>query len=278
MNEFKADLHCHSTCSDGSLTPEQLVQHAKNLGFQGLSITDHDTIEAYNTAVPAAKEAGMRLISGVEFSTTLDGVSVHILAYSFPLTHPEIINLCQKHTVRRQMRNRAILEKLSKMGMPISEEELLQVSPRLNYSLGRPHIAMLMVSKGYVPTIQEAFKKYIGEGAPCFATGEPFRVEDTLRIIHEAKGLAVIAHPQLIQDVKTLKNLLEMPFDGMECFYGNFQNQDSKRWIKIAARKNLIMTGGSDFHGKIKPSIPFGCSFIDEKTFEILEKHYIANQ
>lgn len=105
--------------------------------------------------------------------------------------------------------------------------------------------------------------------------GEPISVEETLDIIHKAKGLAVIAHPHLMEDIKTLKEILEMDFDGIECYYGKFASQDHQRWVKIAQNRGMLITGGSDFHGEIKPTIPLGCSWVNEETFRILHNHFM---
>lgn len=275
MNSFRADLHCHSTCSDGSLSPVEIVQLAKQIGLSALSISDHDTIEAYKTAIPAAKEAGITLITGVEFSTMLGDTSVHILGYGFSPDDPSILALCDQHTARRHERNSQMLKLLAKHGMPISEEELAaacshNLDQPSKHSTGRPHIALAMIKKGYVPSIQDAFSMYLAEGRSCYAPGAPFSIEETLDVIHRANGMAVIAHPHLQKRSKVIKKLLEMNFDGIECYYGNFPPQRHEKWLRIAANKNWLITGGSDFHGAIKPHIPLGCSWINEEKFQIL--------
>lgn len=278
MNEFRADLHCHTTCSDGTASPEEIVKMAAEIGLKGLSITDHDTIDAYETAVPLAKKLGIELISGIEFSSVQGDVSVHILAYSFPLNSPIIKDFCVRHNQRRTDRNREILQNLTKHGMPISEEEVLAVipdrPPNAHCSIGRPHIALAMLKKGYIYSIQEGFSKYLGEGKSCYAPGESFSVQETLDIIHQAKGLAVIAHPHLVDYPPTLKQLLEMDFDGIECYYARFTKESQKRWLKIAEHRQWLVTGGSDYHGTIKPNISLGVSWVDEERFRLLQKHF----
>lgn len=265
---FRADLHCHSTCSDGSMTPRELVLHAKEMDLQGLSITDHDTIEAYKEAIPFAKQQGIELIPGIELSSMEQGMSVHILGYSFSLASPVIEHFCTQHSQRRKERNRAILEKLANNDMPIDEEEILGAA-----SVGRPHIAQAMVKHGYVQNIQEAFNKYIGEGKRCYVKGNAFSATETIDTIHQAGGFAVIAHPHLVRDKKTIKNLLKLNFDGIECYYGNFPPSRHQKWIDIATNKGWMITGGSDFHGDIKPNIRLGCSWVGEDTFRILQSH-----
>jgi predicted metal-dependent phosphoesterase TrpH len=276
MNEFRADLHCHTTCSDGTVTPTEMIQLACDLGLQGLSITDHDTIAAYEEAFPVAQAKNLALISGIELSATHHQKSVHILAYSFSLQSKTIQAFCQEHHQRREKRNEAILVKLAAQGMPISNEEVLSSEP--DHSMGRPHIALAMVKKGYVDTIQQAFHMYIGEGKPCYVPGNTFSVEETLEIIHRANGLAIIAHPHLIDEVKILRDLLEMKFDGIEGYYARFPATANERWLKIGAHRQWLITGGSDFHGTIKPTLPLGSSWVNEETFTLLHHHFQRNQ
>lgn len=274
MNDFRADLHCHSTCSDGSETPAQIIELAKKAGLSGLSITDHDTIDAYETALPLAEKAGITLLSGIEFSTVLNQVSVHILGYGFDVTNEAIRKLCSKHTERRMSRNLAVLDRLAKQGMPLTYKDILEAisleSVTKGRSIGRPHIAFAMVKKGYVNSIQEAFNKYLGDDRPCYVQGDSFTVDETIKTIHNAKGLAVIAHPHLIKNTAILNELLKKDFDGIECYYGKFPATAHTRWLKIANHKNLLVTGGSDFHGTAKPVLNLGCSWIGQDHFQIL--------
>ena len=280
MNGFRADLHCHTTCSDGTVKPQDIIQIACDLGLQGLSITDHDTIEAYKEALPAAQAKQFPLISGVEFSAVHRNASIHILAYSFPLSSTGIQEFCQRHNQRREQRNRAILELLAFQGMPLSQEDFSPdlFSDKSQHSIGRPHIALAMMKKGYVPSIQKAFQEYIGEGKSCYVPGNAFSIEETLEIIHQAQGLAIIAHPHLIEKVGILRDLLNMNFDGIEGYYARFPSNAHDRWLKIGAHKGWIITGGSDFHGEIKPNLPLGSSWVNEETFLILQHHFQRNQ
>ncbi|MFI0434957.1 MAG: PHP domain-containing protein [Parachlamydiaceae bacterium] len=276
MNHFRADLHCHTTCSDGTVSPSDIIKLACDLHLQGLSITDHDTFSAYQEALPIARERDVRLISGLEFSAIHRQTSVHILAYSFPLECSTIAAFCQRHHKRRNMRYQKMLDRLMTKGMPLEPEDLSFLPS--SDSLGRPHIALAMMKKGYVKNIQQAFQEYLGEGKSCFVPAETFSVEETLCLIHQAKGLAVIAHPHLIEQVGIIKDLLDMPFDGIEGYYGRFPPSAHERWLKIGARKGWLITGGSDFHGSIKPNLGLGSSWVGEETFTILDNHFQENQ
>ena len=270
MYRFRADLHCHTTASDGSLSPEELLLLAKEEGLAGLSITDHDTVEAYGVAIPLAKELGLELLPGIELSSMHQGQSVHILGYGFDLESETLRAFCNWHIERRIGRNREILALLSQKGMPVSEEEMHGVEIPNKRIYGRPHIAQAMIAKGYVASIREAFDKWIGEGKPCYAPGMRVSVEETIATLHKAHGKAVIAHPHLIRSAKLVDELLEMPFDGIEGYYARLPLDVEKKWVDIGNKKGWIVTGGSDFHGSSKPYITLGSSWVAEPVFRQL--------
>lgn len=257
---YRADLHCHSTCSDGTVTPLGLLKLAKEQGLSALSITDHDTLAAYTDELfQEGEKLGVKLYTGIEFSTRLKKCAIHLLGYGVEKT-PEMLAFCQRHQERRRTRNRAILDNLSRLSIIIKEEELGNPEDR---TIGRPHIAQILMEKGVVKSIQEAFNRFLGEGKPCFDPGESFSPMETIEQIHKAKGKAFIAHPHLIRNGSTLKELLAMPFDGIECYY-SFYHQHEKRWLQVAKEKGWLASGGSDFHGDIKPHIYLGCSWTPE--------------
>ena len=263
---FRADLHCHTTFSDGTLTPEMLIDKAIEIGLSALCITDHDSVEAYKTAIPHAKLKQILLGTGVEFSCAHKSVSVHLLGYAIDVTSPKLLSFCQRHTQRRTERNRQILEKLKQVKMPLDEKELCQ----MGHMIGRPHIALLMLKKGYVPSIKTAFQLYIGDNKPCYVRGMTFSIEETIDVIHEAGGKAFIAHPQLLHHSCKIKELLHFPIDGLECYYGRLDKIQEKRFIKLAKEKNLLISGGSDFHGETLEHAQLGSSWVDEETFHTI--------
>jgi predicted metal-dependent phosphoesterase TrpH len=266
-----ADIHTHSQASDGSLSPGDLVRYAKQCGLGGLSITDHDTIAAYREAVPVAHEVGIKLGVGIEFSCVFEECDVHLLGYDFDLHSPVIQALCQRHKNRRASRNLAIIEKLCSLKMDISIDDIKEYGD----SVGRPHIAHVMVQKGYVRSIKEAFNRYLGEGKSCYARGDQLTVHETIDVIHKAQGKAFIAHPHLLSKTFPIDHLLECPFDGIECWYAKLSPKAAEPWVEIARRKNWLVSGGSDFHGSVKPDIPLGCQGIHQDNFErIFEKPY----
>lgn len=262
---FRADLHCHSTCSDGTNTPEEIVDIAVQNGLQGLSITDHDTIAAYPSILSYAKQKGIVMGTGVELSCFHQGTSVHVLGYGFAPEEKVLLEFCVKHETRRKDRNKEILSKLARLSMPIAEEEL-----PTSRTVGRPHIAELMVQKGYVTSMQEAFQRYLAEGKCCYDKGTTFSLEDTLQVLHSAKAKAFLAHPHLFHKNSFVKRILELPFDGLECYYAKCPPEEERRYLQIAKDRGLLISGGSDFHGSFKPNLSLGCRFVDEPTFNTI--------
>lgn len=273
MNQFRADLHCHTTASDGALSPREILEEAKRCGLSGLSITDHDTVEAYSQAIPYAEEIGIALVSGIEFSTQHLRETVHVLSYAFSIEHPAILDLCSYHKKRRIDRFLKMLKRLRESGFNLREEDF----DLADGSIGRPHLAIQMVAKGYAQSISEVFEKYLGDGKSCYVSAETLSTEETLRIIREANGFSVIAHPHLVKNNNVILSLLKLPFDGIEAYYARFRPPQEARWVKIGKHRGWLITGGSDFHGAAKPDIPLGCSWVGAEVFDILQKRYSQN-
>lgn len=277
MNDFRADLHIHSNYSDGSCSPEELMIEVKNRGLQGLSITDHDTIAAYDEAVPLANKYDLLLLSGVEFSATRKGESVHILGYSFSLKSHSLRALCARHRQRRVERNIKIIEKLKKLGYEIDPRPFLAEDDN-HKTWGRPHIAQALIEQGVVSSIQEAFDQYLAEGKKAYDPGEPILVEETIEAIHKAGGYAILAHPHLIKRERFVRELLQLDFDGIEGYYARLPSNQEQKWIRLAKERGWIITGGSDYHGSVKPYSQLGSSWVDETTFRILYDHFCSTQ
>lgn len=256
------------------MSPEELVAHAKAVELSGLSITDHDNVNAYSSAVEAARSmGGIWIGTGVEFSSVNEGKSVHVLGYDFDPEAASLQAFCKRHVMRRRERNRAIIDKLGACKMPIDRDQLEKLLSE-GVPVGRPHIALAMVEKGYVKTVEEAFDHFLGDRRPCFDPGIPISTDETLAIIHKAGGKAFIAHPHFMRNAKAVEKLLTKPFDGIECYYGRLAAEQEKQWVALASERGLLISGGSDFHGAIKPNIPLGCSWVDEETFDrIFERH-----
>ena len=270
MNDsFRADLHCHSIFSDGSNTPLELLYLAKEAGLQGLSITDHDTVQAYSSELfQEAEKLKIMMIPGIELSSEYFQHTIHILGYGFDLNSPHLQVHLQKMQNLRNVRNHEILKKLSSLNIhiSISEVEKISVLDENSKSVGRPHIAQALINVGAVQTLQEAFERYLGEGASCYVGGFHYTPEQTIEVIHKAGGKAILAHPHVIKNGSILGGLINMPFDGLECYYGCLPSYYHFRYLKIARNKNWIITGGSDYHGIYKPYLNLGSCWVNQET------------
>lgn len=275
MSEFKADLHCHSIFSDGSLTPFELVSLAKEMGLGGLSITDHDSISAYSEELFAfAKEQGIVLLVGVEISSELFDTGVHILGYGVDYHLESFKEFLFSVQQKRLSRIKQMISKLRAFDIDIDWDKLMafvkKTSTCHDFSIGRAHLGRYLVEHRYASSMPDAFGKFLKDGACCYVAGEKYSCQEVIEKIHQAKGKAILAHPHLIKKGKTTRKLLQLPFDGLEGYYAKIPNDQEKTWIQKAQEKNWIVTGGSDFHGASKMNITLGCSYVTEEVFKRL--------
>lgn len=270
-----ADCHCHTHFSDGALSVSDLIARAKARNLSGLSITDHDTLEAYETAFEQAEINQIELIPGVEISSELNRTNIHVLGYAFNLKHAGLNQFLKELQVARDDRNLKILAKLAKASMPITIEEIKAQFPI--GIIGRPHIAKLMIDKGYVKTMKKAFDLYLGNKGRCYVSGCFVPVEQAISLIQQAGGFAVIAHPHRITAKKIVNELLTFPFDGIEVYYANTPLNETTSWLEIANKKNWLVTGGSDFHAENQYNLDLGSSFTPETTWQVFLERFKTN-
>lgn len=268
------DLHLHSTFSDGTYSPEALVRMAKELGLKAISITDHDTVAGTREAVAAGKTHGVRVVSGVELSVFLDDFNFHLLGYHFDWCDGGLEAKLDVLQESRNRRNSVIISQLQNLGLDISEAEVQEVSS--GGQTGRPHIARLMVTKNIVRDIDQAFELYLRKGKPGYARRFIYHVEEAISLIHESGGCAVLAHPaQISRSVQLLDDLLghlkEMGLDGLETYYPNQRGSFRKTLRRLAAAHSLFETGGSDYHGDIRPNTAMAGRKGNAVPWELLE-------
>lgn len=246
-----ADMHVHSTASDGLLEPEELVDRSIALGLSAMAITDHDTIDGLQRARDAANGTGLNLIPGIELSCGWEGrdSSVHVLGLFIRENDPSMIRLLEEQKVARYHRALKIVELLGKTGLDVSElhEQFVDDHDKV---IGRPHIARFLVEKGYVKEFQEAFERYLSRGKPAYVPKDNVTPELGIEIIHASGGIAIIAHPGLISDWDVVwERISGLEWDGIETFYSEHTNSQTEKFNKIVNDKNWIATGGSDYHG-----------------------------
>ena len=254
--KMSIDLHTHSTASDGTMSPADLVKYAHKKGLSAIAITDHDTIGGVGEAATAGNILGIEVVPGIELSVKYSDYNVHLLGYLFDCQHKELqVALIQLQAGRFE-RNKKIIAELNKLGLAIQFSELKKSAG--SGQNGRPHIARLMIQKGFVRTMDEAFEKYLGQGGLAYVSRFIYGARDAISLIRKAGGIAVLAHPfQLDKSVDNLLHhlgeLRDMGLDGIEVYYPTHSRQFRKRLISIAEKHSLLITGGSDYHGNIRP-------------------------
>lgn len=252
------DLHSHTTASDGSFSPAQLVDEAVRSGVSTLGITDHDTFSGYDRALPLAQQAGIDLVCGIELSTKLHGHSVHLLGYflqNAPIS--AFRDWIRELQESRRERNIRLVARLRELGLDITLEE---AQARGGEMTGRPHFAQLLLEKGYVSSLQQAFDEYLDESAKGYVTRREPTFEDAVQRIRQAGGIASLAHPiRLREDVSAvLPGLREGGLNAIEAYHSDHSAEQTRFYLRLAAEHGLLVTGGSDFHGSVKPEIRLG--------------------
>lgn len=258
----RADLHTHTTASDGLHRPADNVRMAKEAGLAAIAITDHDTIAGIAEAEAAGRELGVEVVPGVEISTELDGREIHVLGYCFDVNDPLLIERLVSQRRVRDRRNEGIVARLNELGIPIAMAMVTEAagrSPGKEETIGRPHIADALVRLGAVSSAQEAFDRYLAEGKPGYVD-PPNRIapQEAFRWIHEAGGAAIVAHPGLYGDDGLAEKLLLEGADGLEAYHSDHGPEAEAFFRGVAGRHGKLVTGGSDFHGARKGKLYHG--------------------
>lgn len=242
------DLHMHSTASDGSRAPEDVVAAAATVGLEAIALTDHDTIDGLAAARAAGERTGVRVVTGVELSAMdAEGdVETHVLG----LHLSDLVELENRLVMLREMRfNRAvrIVERLNEMGVPLTLESVLEHAA--GGAIGRPHVARALVAAGFAPSFKQAFDRYLGGGRQAYVPKERLTIAEAIAIVHRAGGLAVLAHPGPLGTRERVAALAAHGLDGLEVLHPGHSWEDSQRLDALAAEFQLVRSGGSDWHG-----------------------------
>lgn len=262
------DMHMHTTYSDGKYTPKQLIDMAMKKGLNGISITDHDTVQGLKEANEYANEKKFLFINGIEFSTFLDDKEIHVLGYKIDYNNENLIKMTKKLKDSRESRGIQMIKKLNELGIKIDESDLYNYSVE---SIGRPHIANILVDKGYVKNKDEAFSKYIGNDCPAYVERYKLSVDEAINLIKDSGGISVVAHPYLINNDDYLYKIIDMGIDGIEVYHSKHSYNTSIKYKYIAQKYNLYITGGSDFHGYIDDFNFFGKVGIERFSLCVLD-------
>ena len=255
------DLHTHSTASDGTLTPTELVAHAREVGLKALALTDHDTVAGVEEALAAGEKYGVEVIPGCEISAETPDYRMHILGLFLPPRPEKLIRVMDGLLEHRHNRNHIIVGRLNDLGYSITYDEIRAIAGE--GSVGRPHIARCLMDKHIVSSIQEAFDRFIGPKGKAYEPKKILTDKDAVSILKEEGATVVLAHPYQLgmspgELEKLVLELMELGLDGIEVYYPEHTPTQTRRYEELAEKHGLVKSGGSDFHGTVKPRIALG--------------------
>lgn len=253
---MKSDLHVHSSYSDGEYSVEELVLAAKEKGLYAMALTDHDTVKGVNEAVELGKKHKINIVKGIELSSIKVG-DVHIIGLGIDADNRNLLSVLDEVVKKRELRNRAILQKLEELKIYVSEAELKEIGE--GKIIGRKLIADIMIRKGYVKSVAEAFDEYLASGRAAYVPIVRLTPKDAIDVIHSAGGYAVLAHPTKLpfkgaELESFIKELKAVGLDGIEGYYYSHTEEEVRYFVSLAKSLSLFVTGGSDFHGEYRSS------------------------
>jgi len=256
------DLHTHTTASDGSFSPRDLVHLAKAGGLQAMAITDHDTVAGNLEALEAAMELGFELVPGVEISADSTAGTIHIVGLFIRPDDPDMEAVLTELRVFREERNRKMVARLAELGIHLTPQELVMEAG--GDLVGRPHFAALLLKKGHVKTYQEAFDVYLKSGGKAYLDKKRLPSDQAIAMIKDAGGIPILAHPFTMREKAKdgfearLRELVDQNLQGIEVYYTDHSHADVVFYADLARRYNLLISGGTDFHGAVKPDVQLG--------------------
>lgn len=250
----RVDLHLHTKASDGALRPSELARAAARIGICVMAVTDHDSVNGIAEAQQAAAELPIEVIPGVELSANLDTDEIHVLGYLLDPDDPSLLGALRRLQEDRLVQAHAMVERLGALGHPLEWDRVIAIAN--GGSVGRPHIAMALVERGAVPSVNEAFSRFLRRGGPAYVEGSKFLPQEAISLIREARGVPALAHPVIVgaSDYhldfgRLLPMMKEAGLEGIEAYYKGYTQEITASLLAVADQHRLIPTGGSDFHG-----------------------------
>lgn len=265
-----ADLHLHTSFSDGSYIPEEVIKRSVRVGLSCIAITDHDSIDGIDVGLRAAEKENIEVLPGIELTAEYELMEIHILGYLIDYKNPKLSEKLEVLKKIRVERIYKIIDKLKSIGVNLSPETVFEVAK--GGSVGRLHVARAMVKEGIVGSTAEAFQKYIGDKGPGYVLGFRLSPAEAIKLIKEIGGIPVLAHPYMISDDQVLMKIIECGIMGLEVYYPEHSQSVINFYTDIAKKHNLLVTGGSDCHGIAKPEIRIGSIKIPYELVEKLKK------
>lgn len=265
-----ADLHLHTVYSDGSYTPEKLIDEAARSGLSAISVAEHDSVDSTEIVIAHSRAHGLEAIPGIELTAEYNNREVHILGYLIDYKDPVFR---EKITVLQQVRTERvyhILEKLRALHIALDPSKVFALATK--GTVGRLHIAKALVGEGLVGSIREVFEKYLSDRGPAYVAGFRFSVYEAVRIIKEAGGIPVLAHPHVLDNNDLIPYFVDQGVMGIEAYYSEYSEETVRFYLQIAQRLNVLVTGGSDFHGDAKPEVKLGSVKIPYELVEQLKQ------
>ncbi|HVM49624.1 MAG TPA: PHP domain-containing protein [Candidatus Acidoferrum sp.] len=247
---MRADLHLHSSFSDGTYSPEEIVANAQRFHLKAIALTDHDSVEGCPRTAQASKEANIEFVPGTELTAEQDGNELHLLGYFIDTHNPRLLVQIAQFQAVRQNRIREMVGRLNQLKVPLAAEKVFALANCR--SPGRPHVARALVQAGLCGSLDEAFERFLKKNRPAWVPKFKMGASAAIDLIHHAGGVAVLAHPGLNRSDDVIPDLVEAGLDGIECFHTKHSNATAEHYLEIADRYQLLVTGGSDCHGMSK--------------------------
>jgi len=274
-----ADLHLHTNFSDGTFSPEELVGHGARFGFAALALTDHDSVEGCARMTAACVTVDIEFIPGTELTAEYNDMELHLLGYFLDTQNKKLLSEIAKFQIVRQNRIHEMVACINQLGVPLKADDVFALANCK--SPGRPHVARALVKSGLVANLDEAFERFLKKNRPAWVPKAKMSALEGIELIHQAGGLVVMAHPGLNRTDEIIPALVDAGLDGIECFHTKHSLAMSARYLEIADKFNLLVTGGSDCHGfsKGKPligTVKLPCEHVEKLKAKIVERQSVA--
>ncbi len=251
-----ADLHLHTVFSDGTSTPQELISQSAKIRLAAIAVVDHDTVSGVSPAIEIAKKNNIEVLPGIELTAEYQGCEIHILGYLLDYKNKDLLGKLEILKENRIRRIYKIVDKLKEIGLALEPESVFAIAQK--GTVGRLHVARTMVKQGLVGSIFEAFKKYIGDKGPAYILGFRFSPSEAIKLIKDAGGIPVLAHPYTLHNDALIIKFIEYGLMGLEVYYPEHSQGMINFYLNLAKEHNLLITGGSDCHGNAKPEVKIG--------------------